>query len=269
MICKSAVSQKEKAQGMVEFALVLPLLLLVVFGIIELGRMLVIYTTVSSSSREAARYGSAVGISASNVPYFQDCSGIRSAARRVAVFVPIPDANVQIAYDHGPNTTEFSTVCPSASEIKLGDRVIVRSQAQYQSILGLLPDFTINSQTARTIIKDVTIRGTPGPMAETNTPDPAPTSTPTLTLTLTPTETPTITPSSTSTPTSTLGPSPTPTDTPTITPTASQTPTPTTTFTPTPTATFTATPTNTPNPCLITVDNFSRLGNKITWSSDQ
>jgi hypothetical protein len=35
---------KDKAQGMVEFALVLPLLLLLVYGIIEAGRMLFIYS---------------------------------------------------------------------------------------------------------------------------------------------------------------------------------------------------------------------------------
>ena len=50
--------RQEGAQGMVEFALILPLLLLVVFGIIELGRLLVIYSSVGTASREAARYAS-------------------------------------------------------------------------------------------------------------------------------------------------------------------------------------------------------------------
>ena len=106
-------TKQETAQGMVEFALVLPMLLLVIFGIIELGRMVVIYTSVSSSSREAARYASASGRSGSNVPYYLDCNGIRSAAKRVAVFVPIQDANIQIMYDHGPNTGVYANACPA------------------------------------------------------------------------------------------------------------------------------------------------------------
>jgi Flp pilus assembly protein TadG len=47
---------------MVEFALVLPLLLVVMFGLIEVGRLLFIYSVVFTSTREAARYGSASGI---------------------------------------------------------------------------------------------------------------------------------------------------------------------------------------------------------------
>ena len=43
-----------KGQGMVEFALVLPLLLILIFGIIEAGRLLFLYSAVMSSSREAA-----------------------------------------------------------------------------------------------------------------------------------------------------------------------------------------------------------------------
>jgi Flp pilus assembly protein TadG len=261
--------KQEKAQGMVEFALVLPLLLLVVFGIIELGRMVVIYTSVSSSSREAARYASASGRSGSNVPYFLDCNGIRAAAKRVAVFTSIEDANIQISYDHGPNTGVYSNACPAPGEVKLGDRVIVRAVAQYQPILGLIPSFSINSETARTIVKDVIIQGTPGSFIPSNTPEPpTPTFTPspTATNTSTPTATPTETATPTATATFTPGPSPTPSNTPTATSTATLTPTATSTYTPTPTPTFTPTPTNTPNPCLITVDSYTRLGTKITWT---
>ena len=50
----------QKAQGMVEFALVLPILLLLVLGIIEAGRLLFYYGVVTNASREAARFGSAV-----------------------------------------------------------------------------------------------------------------------------------------------------------------------------------------------------------------
>ena len=44
---------KERGQGLVEFALILPLFLLLVWGIIEFGRLLVMYTEVSNAAREA------------------------------------------------------------------------------------------------------------------------------------------------------------------------------------------------------------------------
>ena len=53
--------KKTKAQAMVEFALVLPLLLMLLYGILEAGRLLFIYSTIVTASRQAVRYGSATG----------------------------------------------------------------------------------------------------------------------------------------------------------------------------------------------------------------
>ena len=76
--------QKTKAQAMVEFAIVLPLLLLLLYGLLEAGRLLFIYSTIVTASRQAVRYGSATGQGVSTtVPRYQDCNGIRAAAQRV------------------------------------------------------------------------------------------------------------------------------------------------------------------------------------------
>jgi Flp pilus assembly protein TadG len=52
-----AVSQSARGRGqaLVEFALVLPILLLLIFGIIDAGRLIYAYNTVSNSARNAAR----------------------------------------------------------------------------------------------------------------------------------------------------------------------------------------------------------------------
>src|SRR3990172_5783961 len=131
--------KEEKAQGMVEFALVLPLLLLLVLGIIEAGRMLFLYSAVMTSSREAARYGSAAG--------------------------GIGDANISISYDHGPGTNPPFATCPISAdqEVNLGDRVIVQVGATYRPLIPMVrfSSFPISSVTRRTIIKNVAIEGTP------------------------------------------------------------------------------------------------------------
>lgn len=56
----------QKGQAMVEMALVLPLLLLLVFGIIEFGRIFNAYLVVNNASREGARYA-AVGKAYSDI----------------------------------------------------------------------------------------------------------------------------------------------------------------------------------------------------------
>lgn len=53
--------KENKGQSFVEFALILPILLIIVMGIIEFGLMFNAYLTISNASREAARYGSLGG----------------------------------------------------------------------------------------------------------------------------------------------------------------------------------------------------------------
>ena len=49
-------SRKERGQGLVELALVLPILLFVIFGLIESARMMQAFLSVQSAAREGARY---------------------------------------------------------------------------------------------------------------------------------------------------------------------------------------------------------------------
>jgi Flp pilus assembly protein TadG len=52
------IMRERKGQGLVEMALVLPLLLLLLFGIVEFGRVLGAGLMVSHCARDGARYGS-------------------------------------------------------------------------------------------------------------------------------------------------------------------------------------------------------------------
>jgi Flp pilus assembly protein TadG len=49
--------KKTHAQSLVEFALILPLFLLLVLGIFDLGRVIYHYSTIHNAAREGARYG--------------------------------------------------------------------------------------------------------------------------------------------------------------------------------------------------------------------
>jgi len=158
--------KQERAQGLVEFALVLPLLLLVMFALIEFGRLLFIYSAVFTSSREAARYGSAAGDVGNYIPHYRHCDGMRAAARRVGTLVGIEEGDITINYDDGDPAHAFGNCPPSGfgpANIELGHRVVVSVSAMYQPLLPLLriPAFPIMSTSARTILKDISIQGTP------------------------------------------------------------------------------------------------------------
>ena len=62
---------REGAQSLVEFAIIVPLFMIFVFGLIDFGFGLKAYITVSSSTREGARYA-AVGNPAG--PSFTSCT---------------------------------------------------------------------------------------------------------------------------------------------------------------------------------------------------
>lgn len=176
----------ETAQGMVEFALVLPLLLLVILGIFAFGHLLFAYSSVTSASREAARYGAVVGVSENGLLRFQDCAGIRAAAVRVGGFAGVsdseptsqnfyanpPDPGVYIGYDHGDSNDSSVTPyasCPGGAgaigpnSVALGDRIMVRVTVQYQPIVPLvnLPSFPLSATTRRTIITSLPVGEAP------------------------------------------------------------------------------------------------------------
>ncbi len=232
------INLKERAQGILEFALILPLLLVLTLGIIEVGRLLFVYSGVSSASREAARYGSASGDVGGYIAHYEDCTGIKAAAKRVGILGNIEDGNISISYDHGPNTSVFSSDCPppAGEYVNLGDRIVVQVTTTYNPIVPLvnIPPIPISSVSRRTILKSLRIEGTPAPPVPTNTRTATSSPTATITSTPTPTNTPTATPTNTATPTDTATPTETFTPEPDVTETLTPTNTPTQTLTPTP-----------------------------------
>lgn len=232
----------QRAQAMVEFMLALPVLLMLLYGIIEVGRLIFIFSSVANASRQAARYGSASG-EIDNVAFYEDCEGIRAVANQSAFIITFDEIN--ITYDRGinpdgtsipiegvdPNPAEDA--CPITVPVRNGDRIIVQVSTTYEPILTLLPidPMEVVSASARTFLISIPIVGNALPTgfaAETSTPSPEPT-------VITATYTPTIIPTNTATYIPTSG------SMPKVTPATTQPPLPTST------ATSTALPTYTPS----------------------
>lgn len=169
---KEFMSQRKKglgsrAQAMVEFAIALPVLLVLLVGIIEAGRMVMMYAVVTNASRDAARYASAVGQSDGSPSYlkYKYCAGIRQAAKTSGYILGLKDSDITISYYHGTSSTAFTTctatsgedssvVLNSCKDNSTCDRVKVTVQTTYKPIIKLIPlgNHTFSSAATRTIL---------------------------------------------------------------------------------------------------------------------
>lgn len=125
---------------MAEFGLVIGVLLTLFFGIVDFGHMTAMHAAAITASREAARYGSAVGDNGSGTPRFVDCAGIRQAARNVTSgLVTLTDADIRISYDDGAGTPK-SQPCPplgsgpAAADLARFDRIVVEVRLTYEAV---------------------------------------------------------------------------------------------------------------------------------------
>ncbi len=203
--------RERRGQGFLEFALILPVLLLIIIGLIEFGHLFIVYASLTNASREGTRFG---------IVSPTDYDGINNRVREMVVLPPPEEIAINVRYDNGPDTTIF--LDPEA--VETGSRVRVEVQYDVEALTTFMEpfipaDMVMRVESARTVQNVRLNAGTPI-VAPTSTPDPdAP---PTPTLEATPTMTPE--PVATDTPDPNITPSPTPS--PSITPTPSPTPLP-------------------------------------------
>ncbi len=147
-----------RAQAMVEFAIALPVLLMLLVGLMEVSRMVFMYALVVNASRDAVRYASAIGRGDDGLFKYNNCAVIKSVATTSAYIVPL--SSISITYDQGPTDTSTHPVCDAPSgedsdiEVDTGYRVTVEVKASYSPIVKLLPisSQTFTSKSSRTIM---------------------------------------------------------------------------------------------------------------------
>jgi hypothetical protein len=167
---------RARGQSMVEFSMVLPILMLVIFGLLEVGRAVFMYAAVTNASREAVRYATAYGVNESDVLHYQNCAEIKNVAKRVGFLLSLTDDDIVIDYDTGPelidpdgtpgngdeyyNNPTMLDTCDSidgvdeAVQLECGDRVVVTVSLDYQPMVPLVPmqAQTFTASSARTYL---------------------------------------------------------------------------------------------------------------------
>ena len=166
-----------RAQAMLEFALALPIFLLVVYGIMEAGRAIFMYAGVTTAAKEAARYAAASGINADGNLHYQDCVAIRTAARNVGFLLNLPTdstTNITIKYTiavpPSSTITKYCTKTNTGPQIDIlpnnGDNVTVTVTKQFNPIVKLVPftSFPMQATSSRTLTGTIDMNPpTPGP----------------------------------------------------------------------------------------------------------
>ena len=125
-----------RSQDLVEFALVFPVLMLLLFGIIDFGRIFHVLIAISNAAREGARYGVIYGIDRSGGVYTINESVIDAAAIQEA-----GNFNLQLTAD------QVTPSCPSSCGAGLPLRVVVTD--------SFTPIMTIVFNTDLTFVRDM------------------------------------------------------------------------------------------------------------------
>lgn len=173
--------QRHSGQGLVEFALILPVLLFVVMGVIDFGRAMVVYSQGTNALRDAVRYAQVWGgPDVTTHPYLEcDTSGlIQTTAKRVMFasmstelfFVKATGAgdHKDTDTDGQPDSDGDTLTCAQAktaegtsNELETGDMLVVTSQGSFKLITPLLsnfvPEMTFHFRAQRTIVTELAV----------------------------------------------------------------------------------------------------------------
>lgn len=127
MIGIKKIIKDQKGQSMVEFALILPILIVMIFGILEFGRIYYAQIVLTRSAREAVRL-CAVGKTDDEV------------VQRIYEITPLPDLaqNLNIEY-----------ISPPQEERKTGDPVTVKISYKLTLIAPFISNFLGNPLTLK------------------------------------------------------------------------------------------------------------------------
>lgn len=143
---------------LVEFAMVAPLLLILIFGIVEFARAASELTAVRTAAREGARFATTVGDDLDD-PHYVDCEAIFAAAREKAVIGSLQQITVEWegGYKCSDPAAGDDTGPPAAEDLITGTEVTVTVSTEFDSVVPLVETFLdgaeLESRQTRQVFK--------------------------------------------------------------------------------------------------------------------
>ncbi len=154
--------RRSRGQALVEFALIFPLLVMLLFGLIDLGRAVYAFSTVSNAAREGARVAAVNQILTTpaldcdqSMP-IQDTSNphwaIATCAANAAISLGIPSTAVTVTYKSPPS--QPTLVC-TAGSLHVGCLVDVNVPYAWAPLTPVIstiwPSIALNGHSQSTI----------------------------------------------------------------------------------------------------------------------
>ena len=122
---RGKATARQRGDGLVEFAVVLPVLLLIVIAIFDLGRAIYAYSIVANSAREGARYA---------IIHKDDYDGITARIHGYAVGLDVSCMTISVT-EPTTNTVrvsvgyQFEPITPLAAQAFGGSALLLQSNA--------------------------------------------------------------------------------------------------------------------------------------------
>lgn len=164
------IRRSDRGANLVEFALIAPLLFLLLFGVIEFARLIHGFTTVWTAAREGARYATTVGDTDSDtVPNYLDCQAMTDVAVAKVAGTSLDSGDITVRYldTGGAEVADCDTNEPApasgGNDIDNGFNIEVTATASFDAVVPLLSVFLdgidLSSTQTRTIFKGVVGEG--------------------------------------------------------------------------------------------------------------
>lgn len=165
MSTKKPLHKASPGQGLVEFALILPILLFITLGMIDFGRVLFTYAMASNSVRDALRQAAIFGYvgGGGTIPAYRDCEHLRNTASQVFFMTT---ENITVSYIDGTdlnNRTLCTTPDYPDAAIETGDILEVAFYTEISlltpGVSRITPVMPIQITGHRTIVKNIDFHG--------------------------------------------------------------------------------------------------------------
>jgi Flp pilus assembly protein TadG len=141
-------SPGRRGQALVEFALVIPIFLLLLMALFDMGRAVFAYNTLTNAAREGAR------IAIVN----QDVNSIRDRAKAQTQIVELDDPSVTIQFRKtNTNGTADMSAGGNCSPAAVGCLAIVSFQATYHPITPLISNIVFGSGVTFTATSQLSV----------------------------------------------------------------------------------------------------------------
>lgn len=149
-------TRRSPGQALVEFALVFPIFVLLIFGLIDVGRLVYMNSTISQAAREATRVAAVeaswIGSTEANCnqPGGPICPAdvaafradvLAAANRMVAPFGPIADADLYTSCATAPPSPVTTTTCNYVPEEREYQFASVRTELVFSPLTPVISSF--------------------------------------------------------------------------------------------------------------------------------